>query len=133
MFAFLRRKKSRPGRDGVFEDLRRAAEELKTADPATRIKVGMAINIATTAFAGTYRTTSTFQSVPYEQQMQYMTKFKVAQEQARAKGDSAAALGFSLFNIWLCAIVTSDGELMAHIKPELTKLSREADVIQSVL
>jgi hypothetical protein len=133
MFDFLRKKKATSGRAAVFEDFRQAAEELKAADSITRIKVGMSINIASTAFASTFKEPSGFQSIPQEQQLEYMAKFRTAQEQARAKHDSAAALGSGLFNMWLCALTTKDDELMALIKPELAKLSQEADVVGSVL
>jgi len=93
----------------------------------------MAINIVSTAFAGTFKGPSGFQRISREQQLQYMAKLKAAQEQARAKQDSAAALGFGLFNIWLCALATNDDELMGQIKPALAVLSREADVVQSAL
>lgn len=133
MFGFLRKKKLASERDGVFEDLRQAARELGSADQMTRIKVGMTINIASTAFAGIFKGPGGFQSTPRGQQCEYMAKLKKAQEQAHARQDSAAALGFGLFNIWLCALAANDDELMAQIKPELAALSREADDIQSAL
>ena len=93
----------------------------------------MSINIASTAFANTFKSAGAFQSMSRDQQLEYMTKLKTAQDLAHNSNDPAAALGFGLFNMWLCALTTKDDELMALIQPELAKLSKEADVIQSAL
>jgi hypothetical protein len=133
MFGLFRKKITSPAREGVFDDFRKAVEELNSAEPLTRIKVGMSINTASTVFANTFKGAGGFQSIPREEQLNYMAKLKTAQELARTKQDSAAALGFGLFNIWLCALTTKDNELMALIQPELTNLSKEANAIQSAL
>lgn len=128
MFGFFR-KKSSSERDDVLNDLRQAQEELASADSMTRIKVGMAVNTASTAFAATFKSPAAFQNISREQQLEYMTKLKNAERQARTNQDSTAALGFGLFNIWLCALITNDDHLMGQIKPTLATISREADAL----
>ncbi|GEM_PF-6960621 len=93
----------------------------------------MTLNIASTAFAGTFKDTSGFRSMSRKHQLEYMAKLKGAEQQARDKKDSAAALGFGLFNIWLCGLAMNNDELMNEIQPVLATLSREADAIQSAL
>ncbi len=133
MFGLFRKKSASPERAGLIDDFRKASEELRVADPLARIKVGMTINTASSAFSYTFKGPSGFQAISRNAQLEYMKKVKTAQELAHSNRDGEAALGFGLFNMWLCALIEKDDELMTLIQPELTKLSKEADAIQSAL
>ncbi len=125
MFDFFKRKMPRD-REGMRADFRSVMAELAAADAVRRAAVGEGLNILTTAFVARFSSSSSFQTQPRAEQMQYLKSLITAADGLSVR-DPWVALGFRLYAMYVAALMENDKELLSEIGKQLASLSREGD------
>jgi len=125
MFDFFKRKWSRDCED-MRADFQSVMAELAAADAVQRAAVGEGLNILTTAFVARFSSSSSFQTQPRAEQMQYLKSLVTATDGLSVR-DPWVALGFRLYAMYVAALMENDKELLSEIGEQLVPLSREGD------
>jgi len=104
MFSFFK-KKENSNRTAFCQKFDRAVKELHAADHNIQVAVGSAINMADAIFQKSYETPQNFRNAASSEQLAYIDKLTVVEDELRNKqGDHYAALGFSLYKMWLAKL-----------------------------
>ena len=125
MFNFFK-KKENSNRTAFCQKFERAIKELHAADHKTQVAVGTAINMADAIFQQSYETPQNFRNAESSEQLAYIDKITAVEDGLRNKqGEHYAALGFSLYKMWLGVIASRDNELFDRFYSEIAYFSNK--------
>jgi hypothetical protein len=112
-------------RDRLLKDFVRVIARLRGADDLAQRSVGHSINIANSLFIQRFGSAEKFQASSDEKKRQYIGNLARAEERFAGRW-STMAVGFSLFKMWLEALVEEDEALVRHLSSCLTALSAKS-------
>lgn len=96
MFGFLKREN--PDRRALREEFETVTRRLRSADPAVKMAVGQAINLANSIFRKSFSVES-FQSLPNCERTAYINKLMAMEIKLRDEKDLHSSFGFALFKM----------------------------------
>jgi len=126
MFGFLKKRAER-ARQETIDQFNSAIEKLKIADESVNFSVGHGINMASSFFFKKFEDVSNFQLLPKAEKINFVQDLATTGDEVRKK-DQLMGLGFSLFKMWIVAIMQEDMELAKYFSENLSNISKSCDI-----
>lgn len=129
MFGLFKKSES-PERKIAREEFEKIISGLRRSKDIVQISAGYGLNMAHSIFLKKHQSIQEFCKLSHSEKISYIQALNNFEE-TMSKQDGIAAIGISLFKMWICSVVAGDDELSKQISAELLYFSKKGEALRT--